>query len=372
MMSPRFSNYLDLLRVAAALVVLLSHFAYPRFTDGNYLIIRELNLGSDAVILFFVLSGCVIAFAADCKDASLGQFLFQRATRLYSVALPALLLTLTCDRLGATLAPDAYAGWWYAPAPATLMLLHGLLFSNEWGAIAFRLGTNGPYWSLSYEAAYYVLFGIAFYLSGARRLVLLAGFALLFGIKVLALMPAWLLGTAVYQALKSGSGLPRNVLRAMALMPPLVYGLLLAVDTPGYLLASTTALLGSSAVEALRFSSEFLWNALIGLLIALHIYGMGSLLEGRSPHPRLAAAIHWFAGASFSLYVVHYPVMQFLSAVLPQSADLVTRHLLLLGGTLASCLVFAQIFERNLHLLRRGLKRLCERKPAGAQAPQIE
>ena len=61
------SGYLDLLRFGAAFVVLLSHFAYTRFTDGQYSFIRELNLGSDAVVLFFVLSGFVITFAATQK-----------------------------------------------------------------------------------------------------------------------------------------------------------------------------------------------------------------------------------------------------------------------------------------------------------------
>ena len=61
MISPRLSVYLDLMRAIAAFVVLLSHFAYPRFTDGAFLVIRDLNLGSDAVVVFFVLSGFVIA-----------------------------------------------------------------------------------------------------------------------------------------------------------------------------------------------------------------------------------------------------------------------------------------------------------------------
>ena len=42
-MSRGLSLYLDALRTFAALIVFLSHFAYVRFTEGRYLLIRELN-----------------------------------------------------------------------------------------------------------------------------------------------------------------------------------------------------------------------------------------------------------------------------------------------------------------------------------------
>ena len=112
-MSPLFSLYLDALRFGAALIVLLSHFAYPRFTRGDYIAIREFNLGSDAVVFFFVLSGLVIAYTADSKDRSAGRFAFNRLTRLYSVVLPAILLTVLFDWAGRSLDPSAYRGFWY-------------------------------------------------------------------------------------------------------------------------------------------------------------------------------------------------------------------------------------------------------------------
>jgi peptidoglycan/LPS O-acetylase OafA/YrhL len=370
MISPRLSAHLDLLRLAAALIVVLSHFAYPRFTDGDYLVIRTLNLGSDAVILFFVLSGFVIAHAAEQKDNSLGRFFFQRATRLYSVAVPAVLLTLACDRLGAALAPDVYDGWWYAESPAVFVLLHGLLFSNEWGPIGFRLGTNGPYWSLSYEAAYYILFGIAFYLRGLRRILLLALAIAAFGVKVLALMPAWLLGVAVYRALKADARATQATLWTLALAPPLAYAGFQATGLPAQLMTVSEALLGSGTIEALRFSDEFLWNGLLGILVALHVYGTGALLRGPAIRPRAVTAVRWLAGATFSLYLVHYPVMQLLDAVLPATADPSLRQLVLLGGTLAVCLVFAQLFERSLGTVRRSLSRLLRLSPAMQQSPR--
>lgn len=355
-MTPRLSTYLDLLRVVAALVVLLSHWAYPRFTRGDHLWIRELNLGSDAVVLFFVLSGLVIAWTAGTADRTAGRYAFRRVTRLLSVAAPALLLTLLLDRLGSRLDPEAYRGWWYHPAPAWRVLLQGLSFTSEWGPFGFRPGTNGPYWSLSYEAAYYLLFGIAVFTRGARRLLLLALGALAVGVKVLALAPSWLLGVAVARALREPVRRPRAACWLLVLAPPALYALLLALGLPGLLRGLTAALLGPAALEALRFSDEFLWNAVIGALAAAHLLGVAGL-GGTTVPRRAAAAVRWLAGASFSIYLVHYPALQFLDALLPAFGPPGLRDLALLAGVLALCLGFAQLFERPLPAFRAALGR---------------
>ena len=107
-MEPGLSRYLDALRFGAAFLVLLSHWAYKRFTDGTYGVIRDWNLGSDAVVLFFVLSGFVITFAAMEKDGAPRRFAFSRLSRLWSVAIPALVLTLICDLIGIKFNPDFY------------------------------------------------------------------------------------------------------------------------------------------------------------------------------------------------------------------------------------------------------------------------
>ncbi len=373
-MSRGLSLYLDGLRMFAALIVLLSHFAYARFTDGDYLIVRELNLGSDAVILFFVLSGFVIAFAAHTKDSTWKRFAFNRATRLYSVAIPAVAVTLVFDAIGSAIDPAAYDGWWRSDVPIPLALPVSLLFAHEWGALGIRLGTNGPYWSLSYEAAYYVLFGLAVYLRGPRRLLLLAAAGLVFGIKVLLLMPAWILGAAVYRRLAAAGGPPgtreRVAAAAIAAGSAGAYVLCLAAGVPDSLSALSTDWLGAGAADRLRFSDEFLWNALIGGLFAAHLHAMGVLLRRTGDGCGFAGAIRWLAGASFSIYLVHYPALQLIDAVLPDTAGF-ARDLVLLAATLAACLAFAQVFERPLPAIRNRLRRIGEvfaRRPAGGNA----
>jgi peptidoglycan/LPS O-acetylase OafA/YrhL len=52
-MSRGLSVWLDALRVWATIIVVISHWEEPKFTRGDYIFLREINLGSDAVIIFF-------------------------------------------------------------------------------------------------------------------------------------------------------------------------------------------------------------------------------------------------------------------------------------------------------------------------------
>ncbi|WP_299028054.1 acyltransferase [uncultured Sulfitobacter sp.] len=348
-MTRGLSIWLDALRVWATIIVVLSHIAYPRFTRGDYIFMRELNLGSDSVIVFFVISGLVIAYAAT-RDQQLSTYAFNRLTRLMSVLVPALLLTFAFDQLGQRIGPEAYTSF-YNPAPLGELLLRGLSMSNEWGALErIRLGSNGPLWSLSYEAGYYVLFALAFFLTGARRAVLLCAAIWLIGPRVLLLMPAWLMGVWLWHWVAAGgpARLGHARARAFAWGGPLIYVLCQWAGVPDLLAGITADALSPYNYRAvLAFSDEALWNALLGGLAAMHIMGMARLLQGyEGAHPR----IRWWAGASFSIYVTHYPALHLIDAAFP--AETLARDGLLVAGSLMVGLVFAQVFERRIKGLR--------------------
>ena len=350
-MKPGFSVWLDALRIIATLTVVASHVAYSRFTGGTYQWIRDLNLGSDAVILFFVVSGLVIARAA-ARDATLSRYTFNRATRIYSVMLPALLLTWTFDHIGFGIDSTAYPDHYYQSLPLSTFLIRGLTFSSEWLAFRpVRLGSNGPLWSLSYEVSYYALFGAAVFLTGARRLACVVILALLAGPNILLLIPAWLMGVWLWrQICKDGPArLSPGAALVLAVLPPALYALALWISLPPFLLQLTNDLLPAAIPPlALRFSNEFLWNGLIGALVALHLFGMSRLL---TDWRRGATMIRWLAQASFSIYVTHYPTLQLTSALIP--ADAPARGLWLVLAALGVGLAFAQIFERPLERWRQ-------------------
>lgn len=364
-MARGLSLYLDLIRFLAAMLVLLSHFAYPRFSRGDYMIIRDYNLGSDAVVLFFVLSGFVIAFCAAEKDRTLKSFAFNRATRIYSVAIPALILTFVFDRIGAFYAPKNYDGWFYNAMPFWEHMLRGITFTNEWDWFVARIGTNGPYWSLSYEVGYYILFGIAVYLSGARRIALLVAAVLMFGLKIMLLMPAWLLGVWAYHVLKRKSDAPENPTRwwIIAALMWVIYIQAQAVEAPEYMLYFTILAIGAEWESWLRFSDEFIWNGFIGVLFAVHIIAMGKALASTAGNWPAARSIRWLAGGSFSIYVLHYPLMQMIDETMTNDMHPLLHDVLLLGLVTGGCLLFAQIFERTLPQQRRWLASLSRAKP---------
>lgn len=251
-MNRSFSLWLDILRVAATFIVVLSHFAYPRFSDGNFLFIRTLNLGSDAVIVFFVISGLVIAYAAQ-RDKTPQRYAFNRLTRLWSVLIPAIVLTFIFDRIGAAISPDAYAAPYYAPQTLLNMLLRGLSFSNEWAAFdPIRLGTNGPLWSLSYEAAFYAMFGAFVFTSGLRRAAIVLGFCAIAGAPILVLMPAWLMGVAAWHFMQSSSEMSYRRALVYALAAPLAYIAALWLNVPELLANITGAVELLACIMALR------------------------------------------------------------------------------------------------------------------------
>lgn len=354
-MTRPFSVYLDLLRFLAAAIVLISHLAYPRFTRGDLIILREWNIGSDAVILFFVLSGLVIAYAAE-RDAAMGRFAFNRATRLFSVMIPALFLTYALDGIGSGIDPERYDGWWWNPLPLHSFLFYGLTFSNEWGLSGIRLGTNGPLWSLSYEAGYYLLFGAAMFLLGAGRIVVLLLIAVVIGHQVLALLPCWLLGVYVWRKLRTGAAQQMAPLSAWVcvLALPVAYVLAQAIELPTALKLLTAQLLHPWPIgSTLRFSDEVIWNTLLAFLTAAHLLGMARLLGEQFTWPG-TAWIRWAAGASFSIYVIHYPLLQFVHALLP--LDMMGRDITLLLGVSVLCFGFAALFERRLGMIRGMLK----------------
>lgn len=307
-----------------------------------------------------VLSGLVIAYAAE-RDGNLKTYTFNRLSRIYTVLVPALLLTLAFDALGATIRMDAHSPDYYQSHPLGAFLFRGLTLSIEWTGVAepVRLGTNAALWSLSYEMAYYAIFGIALFLSGPLRIILILIVALLVGLPVLALMPTWLIGVFIWRRIRSGAYLPRAQALILGIAAPVAIVLAKIAGLHDLFTALTLQGFASlGAIPYLGYSDEMLWNTVLAVLIALHLFGIASLFRTAeiNPRSRTIRAIRWTAGGSFSLYVVHFPVLHLLNAALPKSLPL--YDLWLLGLTLAICFGFAALFERPLKTYRVILRRL--------------
>ena len=89
------STSLDLLRFTAAMTVFLHHANWLHLDDGALSWFRR-DVGHSAVVIFFVLSGYLIAATVRAGDTAI-DYAIKRASRVYSVAVPAVLLTMAID-----------------------------------------------------------------------------------------------------------------------------------------------------------------------------------------------------------------------------------------------------------------------------------
>lgn len=150
-MTKALSTYLDAVRFLAAVTVVICHFTFPQFTGG--IVPYQGALASSAVTVFFVLSGYVIAFVSCEKEATLTDFALSRCARIYSVAIPALILTVAIDMIlvasgggGSVPMYEYRALWKYLPVFLT--------FSSEIGTLHVAVLNDGPFWSLSYKVGH--------------------------------------------------------------------------------------------------------------------------------------------------------------------------------------------------------------------------
>lgn len=357
-MNRALSVYLDLLRFMAAMVVFLQHAAAERVTGG---VMPHFGyLGGDAVMAFFVLSGFVIAYTTDAKNAGLGDYAAARLARLYSVVVLALLLTILLDQIGLRAAPEIYNFKVYADDAPLLRLGAALLFSTELWFVSIRTFSNPAYWSVSYEFWYYVLFGAWFFLVGAKRWLAVGAVSLLIGPKILLLLPVWALGVVVYYV-KDRIGWRTGL--ALFMGAPMAYAWFKWVD--GRTLLSWRAnLLVPDGID-LSWSIDFPGKYFVGLIIACSIAGFAAI-SPRVSFGRLGVPVRWLAGMTFSLYLFHMPLLHFFASVLPeQVAGSVWRAALVLFCTVVSVAVLAQFTERRKDVVRRLIESFRRRpKPA--------
>lgn len=355
------SLYLDVVRVSAALAVVVTHLAYSELSGGMLAPWRL--VGNDAVMVFFVLSGFVIAYVSEQKEHTLRDYSISRLARLWSVAVPALILTIALDQLGRALNPAAYAAWWYQADDPVHRIISAVTFTNEIWFSSVRPFSNGPYWSLGYEAWYYAIFAALAYFGGWKRFAIAAALALIAGPKILLLMPIWFLGVWTYRRTKKGAVGFRTGL-ALFFGSIVGYAVFRGSGLPVTLLANTEATLGIGFVnEGLHFSNEFVASYAIGPLVAAHFIGahaiadrLGLILE------KFKGAIRWAAQSTFTIYLLHYPLLRFIGAIGydEHSVANVALVFLIVAGT---SFAIGPVIERTKDAWRRGLDAILVGKP---------
>jgi peptidoglycan/LPS O-acetylase OafA/YrhL len=322
--------FLDGLRGLAALYVMLGHarwLLWEGFSDGfalhpeRYSLLGKvgayaslaLYYGHQAVILFFVLSGFVIHVRQAQRlqqertaRLDVRRFMVRRFWRIYPTFFFALLATLVIDQVGIAQGYSIYSG----NTPYDLInrnvkpdfslpvaVGHLLLIPDvpAWGS-------NGPLWSLRVEWWFYLLYPLVWVVR--RRslrlatvivggLCFLSFFPSLWAFSSLPIVfgafPAWWMG-ALLAELYAGN-LP---VKFVQVAPLAVLFLILPLLVAPFVQLNATV-------------QDFVWAlGFTGLLAACFAW------QGRKGSLRVLERFRWLGDISYSLYVIHFPLLVLL------------------------------------------------------------
>ncbi len=335
-------------RFFAAAAVLLFHYG-AGFSDrikAPSPLRHLLHNGFLGVSLFFVLSGFIIAYSHFTETMSppvIRRFYWARIARIYPVYLLALLLAL--PTLTTPLQPSA--------------ALAVLTMTQAWTIPASHLGFAWVMqaWTLSIEAAFYILF--PFYWPFVRRL----GFA---GTIVLAVVcavaivvlavPTVAPGAQTVAWLGSGVMVPIPLFR----MFEFTYGMAICqlfmrwpreigkraadVCELGVAAAMVTTLATADSPQA-----KALFTVLTGLFLLITAHGAGCV--SRLLSTRLLLLL---GGASYAIYILQQPIHSLCSLLLRAPYDQVVSPVVTIIGAIAAFKLIEEPSRRQLmNLVRR-------------------
>jgi peptidoglycan/LPS O-acetylase OafA/YrhL len=363
-MNRTLSIYLDVVRFTAALVVFLGHAARGPAGGGTEGFLWQFSiLDIDAVTIFFVLSGFVITHVVRTSERSPRHFFTNRAARIYSVAVPAIILTAVLDYVGSVISPS-YP--WYSNLHPQLLptwLPFALAFINDiWGTYV-PIGTNTPYWSLCFEVWYYVLFGCALFAPWRWAIFSCIMIAVFLGPGIIILFPVWLAGGATYRIIERISRTRERVgwclLLGSTMLLVAFFHLLISGKDIGlvfYKFVSGKNITFEQANYIFFGQGDWPRRYIVCVLFILNLVGF------RLVGDRFATFLHWFenpirwvAGMTFSLYLYHFPLLTFLAVVLPGTPSGILRRVGMICIPLLVIAGIAQITERKKSAWRWGI-----------------
>ena len=351
------SLYLDLVRFCAAFMVFLEHVrlhtwrSLATFWNAHPFWGRYLPPASQtAVVVFFVLSGYVIAHVLATRERTPLEYAASRIARLYSVVVPALVLVATSNYFEEVKYPGLYAEF-HANGGAieTLYYFGTALFVNSYWLFPDLSPPNAwPFWSLSFEAAYYVGIALVIFARGPTRILCLILLGLVAGPTIVLLAPTWLAGFGAYHFSQH--------LRIRIWPAILVW------------ITATCLLFLCPFIQA-KFNAPISFLRLppgtrtLGGLLAIYVASICftlSLLAFDASSDTLkqlllplAGPIRWLGSLTFALYLFHYPLLSFFNVYRVDGPPFL-RIAEMVGGTLLVVAVVGPFCDRSKHAYKIG------------------
>lgn len=343
------NTMIDWSRGLAAIVVAAGHLRNHMLPD--YKAVAEPHVwfkgvafvagfGGFAVVVFFAISGWLVGgkLVKTIRDPSnLLKYAVDRITRLWIVLLPVFLIQM----LAAGGSKYFFGSGPYSPAGGVELV--GNLFGLQTILIPQFAG-NYPLWSLANETVYYTLFPLLLLTMTStypiwQRILAAALFAAYAGLvvaadwRIIAYSVLWLSGAFASHVVLSRSW-------------AIAFGVAFAIVLVG--------------CRIMRIDYNLVADLTIALLFVATLSGLETLKAG-TPQRALAQAGWLLASFSFTLYVIHVPIIQFMEFLLPnfkRLADPQTANgLMVYGGALIIILIAAHLFssltERHTGSVRR-------------------
>jgi peptidoglycan/LPS O-acetylase OafA/YrhL len=384
---PTLTSFVDLARWLAAMLVMLAHLraplllgygglpsgSRPLWVKGWYFVT---GMHSEAVLVFFVLSGFLVGGLAAARMCD-GRFdplgyAIDRFARLYIGFIPALALTLMLDSIGTHW--FSASGLYDGTHPMLMEKDPGKIFGAQlgWATIignvlmlqsyfVLPLGSNGPLWTLSNEFWFYAVFGLvlAGFLKKNTQRSLLIGAAVLvcatLGPVFLGYFGMWLIGffAACFAPRRTG--------------PPWIAAVAMGMYLG--LIRTKSAMIDESLVYGMiahyGLALVFGW-----LILAVRNHRIASL-------EKIAELNRFMADFSYSLYLIHFPLLLLAIAVLgkltgiegylqgfsPTDTMGIASYLGLVAFIIAMSWLFAQATEQHTKHLRNWLKLKLSHQP---------
>lgn len=350
---------LDGLRGLAATIVLLHHWlliARPLLEGSlSWAIISQspvklLTAGNEAVLVFFVLSGLVVVLPVFRPGFSWMGFLSARVVRLYGPVIAALALSALLIFLVPRDRSSMPPGSWMAETHADSVTWQAFL--SQASLVPRQYSLNNPLWSLHWELLYSILLPFATALALlVRRWALTA---------VLVCCALSLVGRVFEQS-------------ELLYFPIFLMGTIMAARMPDLLAwverprarwfmplfasASVVMLIASWLARPIIPSGTF-WSHVLWALAAPGAAGIVVVSLAWAPAIRFFSTrvLQWLGKISFSLYLVHVPVLATLAFALG-SDQWPLVGLIGIPLSIVVAWVFYQAVEARIHQVARRVHR---------------
>ena len=264
------------------------------------------------------------------REKTLDVYVINRASRIYSVAIPALILGFSVAILNAVISGTDLPYqleklWLYIP-------IYLSFIGNSW-SLSELPPANFPYWSLNYEVWYYIFFATCFYLRGLGRYVAVTIAVMFMGPDLWLMLPTWLLGSALYYYRNHIDRLFSVGSARLVLVLSILAFVLVRLFHIDNVFDSYNATVLANVLPQLYIPKQWLGDYLLAVIVFINFASARSAELTFSD--KTTKVIKKVASYSFSCYLFHIPVYHFIKYSIAPPTDSMAIWLMSIMSALA-------------------------------------